>query len=80
MGQIRMKAQPAAAIGRQGGRGGGGRGGTRGGGEWTEGEVALASFRVGGGVSSCYSSVLQASIGGGEGAAWLLARGAPLRV
>lgn len=82
VGQICMKPQPAAAISRWGGRGGGRGRRTWGGGKWTEGKVAVASFGVRGSLSptSSHSPVLQPSVRGGEGAAWLLTRGAPLRL
>ncbi len=82
VGQISMKTQPAAAVGRWGGRGGGRGRRSGGGGEWTEGKVAVASFRVRGCLSptSSHSSVLQPSVRGSEGAAWLLTGGAPLHL
>lgn len=44
--------------------------------------MAMAGFRVGGGLSTApsHSPVLQLSIGAGEGAAWLLTRCAPLHL
>lgn len=85
MGRIHIQAHPAAAIRWQGGRRGGRGGRRRGGGQWAEGKVALATFRVGGRLSSTSTSSASSAssvvcIRGGEGAAGLLARRAPLRV